>query len=66
VGARNSNSKWIAFTDAGTRSAPDWLASLAENLGDGSAVDVVYGSYEPVVDSFFKECAAIAYIPPPF
>ena len=64
VAAKNSQSKWIAFTDAGTRSAPDWLASLAENLGDGSAVDVVYGSYEPVVDSFFKECAAIAYVPP--
>ena len=66
VGAKNSQSQWIAFTDAGTRSGPDWLASLAEKLGDGSAVDVVYGSYEPVVDSFFKECAAIAYVPPAF
>ena len=66
VGAKNSHSHWIAFTDAGTRSGPDWLASLAEKLGDGSTVDVVYGSYEPVVDSFFKECAAIAYVPPAF
>jgi len=66
VGAKNSRSQWIAFTDAGTRSEPDWLASLAEKIGDGSAVDVVYGSYEPVVDSFFKECAAIAYVPPAF
>jgi glycosyltransferase involved in cell wall biosynthesis len=64
VAAKNSRCQWIAFTDAGTRSAPDWLASLAENIGDGSAVDVVYGSYEPVVDSFFKECAAIAYVSP--
>jgi glycosyltransferase involved in cell wall biosynthesis len=66
VGARNSHSQWIAFTDAGTRSGPDWLACLAEKLGDGSASDVVYGSYEPIVDSFFKECAAIAYVPPAF
>jgi glycosyltransferase involved in cell wall biosynthesis len=66
VGAENSRSQWIAFTDAGTRSGPDWLASLAEKVGDGSAVDVVYGSYEPVVDSFFKECAAIAYVPSAF
>jgi glycosyltransferase involved in cell wall biosynthesis len=66
VGAKNSHSQWIAFTDAGTRSEPDWLASLAEKVGDGSAVDVVYGAYEPVVDSFFKECAAIAYVPPAF
>lgn len=66
TGARNSRSEWIAFTDGGTRSGPDWLATLAEKVGDGSDVDVVYGSYEPVADSFFKECAAIAYVPPAF
>jgi glycosyltransferase involved in cell wall biosynthesis len=64
IAAKNSRYQWIAFTDAGTRSAPDWLACLAEKVGDGSDVDVVYGSYEPVADSFFKECAAIAYVPP--
>jgi glycosyltransferase involved in cell wall biosynthesis len=65
VGAKQAGSEWIAFTDAGTRSGPEWLAALAEKAGDGSVVDVIYGSYEPVVDSFFKECAAIAYVPPP-
>ena len=64
TGARHARYQWIAFTDAGTSPAPDWLASLAENVGDRSAVDVVYGSYEPVADSFFKECAAMAYVPP--
>lgn len=62
----NSRCDWIAFTDAGNRHGIDWLAELAEKIGDGSAVDVVYGTYEPIVDSFFKECAAIAYVPPPF
>jgi glycosyltransferase involved in cell wall biosynthesis len=62
----NSRCDWIAFTDAGNRQDPEWLAALTEKVGDGSAVDVVYGTYEPVVDSFFKECAAIAYVPPPF
>lgn len=61
----NSRCDWIAFTDAGNRQDPDWLFELAEKIGDGLAVDVVYGTYEPVVDSFFKECAAIAYVPPP-
>lgn len=61
----NSRCDWIAFTDAGNRQSPDWLAELSEKIGDGSAVDVVYGTYEPVTDSFFKECAAIAYVPPP-
>jgi len=59
--ARND---WIAFIDAGIRPSPDWLACLAEKVADGSTVDVVYGNYEPIVDSFFRECAAIAYVPP--
>lgn len=65
VGVEHSRCDWIAFTDAGNRHGPDWLAELSEKIGDGSAVDVVYGTYEPVVDSFFKECAAMAYVPPP-
>jgi len=28
-------------------------------------IDVVYGSWAPVTDNFFTECAAIAYVPPP-
>jgi len=47
------------------QTAPDWLASLASKVGDGADVDVIYGSFAPVVDSFFKECAAMAYLPPP-
>lgn len=66
IAVRHSRCDWIAFIDAGIRPATDWLASLAEPIGDGSTVDVVYGSYEPVIDSFFKECAAIAYVPPPY
>jgi glycosyltransferase involved in cell wall biosynthesis len=63
VGVKNSRYEWIAFTDGGNRPEPDWLANLAAKIGDGSTVDVVYGSYEPVVDSFFRECAAVAYVP---
>jgi glycosyltransferase involved in cell wall biosynthesis len=60
----HSACEWLAFTDAGIQPQPDWLASLAEQASEGS-VDVVYGSYEPRTDTFFKECAAIAYISPP-
>jgi glycosyltransferase involved in cell wall biosynthesis len=66
IAVSHSRCEWIAFIDAGIRPATDWLASLAEKVSDGSTVDVVYGSYEPVIDSFFKECAAIAYVPPPY
>jgi len=50
---------------AGNKPAPDWLEALARKASESPVVDVVYGTYEPVVDSFFKECAAIAYVPPP-
>jgi glycosyltransferase involved in cell wall biosynthesis len=56
---------WLAFTDAGIRPAGTWLAELAERVEREQAADIVYGSWEPVTDSFFKECAAIAYLPPP-
>ena len=65
VGVEHARCDWIAFTDAGTIPAPNWLAFLARKVGDGSDADVVYGSFAPIVDSFFKECAAIAYLPPP-
>jgi len=60
----HSSSDWLAFTDAGIEPQPDWLEALAEKATNGS-VDVVYGSYEPKTNTFFTECAAIAYITPP-
>lgn len=66
VAATAATSDWLAFTDAGNRPSLDWLENLAREVDADSEVDVVYGTYEPVTDSFFKECAAIAYVPPPF
>jgi glycosyltransferase involved in cell wall biosynthesis len=64
LGAQQARCEWVAFTDAGTRPGENWLAALAERCEKEPSVDVVYGAYEPIVDSFFKECAAIAYVPP--
>lgn len=64
VGVENARCDWIAFIDAGIRPEPEWLAALASKVGDGSKADVVYGSFAPIVDSCFKECAAMAYLPP--
>jgi GT2 family glycosyltransferase len=60
VGVGLANREWIAFTDGGVAPDAGWLAALAENIEPG--IDVVYGSYEPVCDSYFRESAAIAYI----
>lgn len=61
LAAASANGEWLAFIDAGVRPEPDWLERLSEQADS----EVVYGSYEPVTDSLFKESAAIAYVPPP-
>lgn len=65
LAAARAVNQWLAFTDAGIRPAQDWLEALAEPASRDETVDVVYGSYEPVVDTPFKECAAISYVSPP-
>ena len=62
LGAAQASFEWLAFTDAGIRLANNWLEAL---VAKAEGNDVVYGSYEPVIDNFFKQCAAIAYVPPP-
>ena len=65
LAVEHSSCEWLAFTDAGIEPCNDWLAQLAEQAVSDPAVDVVYGSYQPITDTFFKSCAAIAYISPP-
>ncbi len=65
LAAAAAANEWIAFIDAGTRPESTWLEFLAEPLTFSTDADVVYGTYEPVADTLFKECAAIAYVPPP-
>lgn len=55
---------WVAMTDAGTVVPPDWLAHLVRKAAENPAAAVVYGTYEPILDSFFRECLALAFVPP--
>jgi glycosyltransferase involved in cell wall biosynthesis len=64
LAAAQASSDWLAFIDAGIRPTPDWLAEL-EQRAEAENADVVYGAWEPAIDSFFEECAAIAYVTPP-
>jgi glycosyltransferase involved in cell wall biosynthesis len=64
LAAEEVRTDWIAFTDAGITLAPDWLEALTARAGE-TAADVVYGTYDPIIESFFTECAAIAYVSPP-
>jgi glycosyltransferase involved in cell wall biosynthesis len=65
VAIANALHDWLAFVDAGIKPQSDWLEHLVAGAVAEPAVSVVYGSWRPVTDSFFKECAAIAYVPPP-
>lgn len=65
LGAAQASCEWIGFTDAGIRLANDWLETLVAKAEADDSIDVVYGSWQPVTDTFFKQCAAIAYVPPP-
>lgn len=65
LGAAQASYEWLAFTDAGIRLENDWLEKLVAEAEEDESIDVVYGSWQPVTDTFFKQCAAIAYVPPP-
>lgn len=65
LAAAQASFEWLGFTDAGIRLANNWLETLVAKAEADKSIDVVYGSWQPVTDTFFKECAAIAYVPPP-
>jgi glycosyltransferase involved in cell wall biosynthesis len=65
LGAADARFEWLGFTDAGIRPANNWLEALVSRAEHEQTVDIVYGDWHPITDTFFKECAAIAYVPPP-
>jgi glycosyltransferase involved in cell wall biosynthesis len=64
VGIAAAANDWIALTDAGNRPEHDWLERLVEVVSRDPTVEVVYGNFEPVAETFFERCAALAYPPP--
>lgn len=65
LGAAQASFEWLGFTDAGIRLANNWLENLVAKAEKDDAIDIVYGFFQPVTDTFFTECAAIAYVVPP-
>ena len=65
LAAAEAQFDWLAFTDGGIRLERKWLEALVTKAEENESTDIVYGSVEPVTDTFFTECAAIAYVPPP-
>lgn len=63
IGIAAATNEWVALTDAGIKLEPRWLEELVEVVLRNPDVDVVYGNYEPVVDTFFERNAALVYVP---
>jgi glycosyltransferase involved in cell wall biosynthesis len=59
-----AKTEWVAMTDAGTVIPPGWLAGLVRVAADHPDLAAVFGSYEPILASFFQECLALAFVPP--
>jgi glycosyltransferase involved in cell wall biosynthesis len=62
IGVAQANYDWIAFTDAGNRLEPDWLEQLVAVADLHPEAGIICGNFEPVTDTFFTDCAAVAYI----
>jgi glycosyltransferase involved in cell wall biosynthesis len=56
-----AKTEWVAMTDAGTVVEKDWLENL---VGQANGADIVLGSYEPILSTFFKECLALSFVAP--
>jgi len=65
LAAAQAVNEWLAFIDAGISPEPDWLESLAKRAQLADEPDVIYGAYEPVADTLFKQCAVMSYVTPP-
>lgn len=63
IGISAATNQWVALTDAGIKLDPRWVEELLEVVLRNPDVDVVYGNYEPVVDTFFERNAALVYVP---
>ena len=64
LGIAAARNEWIALTDAGITLEPTWLERLVEVLDRDPRAMVVYGNYEPVAETFFERCSALAYPAP--
>ena len=63
LGVAASGGDWVAFTDAGVRLAPSWLAALTDAAAADPRADAVAGDWDLDVDSPFARCLALIDAP---
>lgn len=55
---------WIGSIDAGIVPDSNWLSELVKSAEAQPEARIIYGQFEPVTDTYFTECAAVAYVTP--
>jgi glycosyltransferase involved in cell wall biosynthesis len=63
LGVAASEGDWIAFTDAGVRLAPSWLATLASAAAADPGAEAIAGDWDLDVASPFERCLALLSAP---
>ena len=64
VGMAATATPWIGLTDAGAYVDPGWLEEMLAAVQREPRAGVVYGTYEPIADSFLTKAAALAFVAP--
>lgn len=59
LGVAASDGDWVAFTDAGVRLSPSWLAALIGTADANPGADAVVGDWDLDVTSTFTRCMAL-------
>lgn len=62
VGTLVSRCPWVAFTDAGIELDARWLERMTAAAESHPSAEVVFGTYDPRIRSFFDSCAVGAYV----
>src|SRR5262249_25503271 len=64
VGMRAADTEWIALTAAGTIVDAQGLANLVAPPDGDRRIDVVFGTYEPLMSTTFQRCLALCFLAP--
>jgi glycosyltransferase involved in cell wall biosynthesis len=65
LGVKQASNEWLAFIDGGIVPEQNWLEELVSVSEHDPDSVLIQGRFEPQIDTYFAQCAAIAYVAPP-
>ncbi len=61
---KSAANEWIACIDAGIIPERNWLEELVKSAESQPDKTVIFGRFQPILNTFFERCAAICYLTP--